>query len=173
MWAELSLAPCFKGQRWSLADTRGLEDSKKSTAFMDMHRMKWAHALFICQFFLAVLHACTKRGFFWHFVVVVGVFVGFFFSPGLLLSSFHSETEIFLLQNFKIQQWFFGNFYSLALMFFLQEKHFFKIKSRNVGTKNTGLVYNIAKPLSVQTSMRLHDQQDLAVLHDKLDSYYT
>lgn len=132
-----------------------------------------------CTFHMSIFPRCSscmyQKRVFWHFVVVVGVFVGFFFSPGLLLSSFHSETEIFLLQNFKIQQWFFcfGNFYSLALMFFLQEKHFFKIKSRNVGTKNTVLVYNIAKPLSVQTSMRLHDQQDLAVLYDKLDSYYT
>lgn len=51
------------------------------------------------------------------------------------------------------------------MLLFLWGKIFFKIKDKNVRDKNTGLLYKIAKSLSVGTSIGLHDHQAVAVLH--------
>lgn len=52
------------------------------------------------------------------------------FLSGLFLSSFHLEPETFLLQNFKLQQWFFLQFLLPCFAAFSLGKIFFRIKTK-------------------------------------------
>lgn len=136
-----------------------------------MRRIKWAHILSMLQVFLAVLQACTKAFCGLSFIVIVvwvlSLLWVFFWIIPLLLPfrtwNFSQNTPMIF---------FFCNIYSLALLLFSLEKISFKIKDKNVRAKNTGLLYKIAKSLSVGTSIRLHDHQGLAVLYCNLAFYH-
>lgn len=97
------------------------------------------------------------------FIVIVGFFLDYSSPPSIQNLEFFSKYT---------NDIFFCNIYSLALLLFSLEKISFKIKDKNVRAKNTGLLYKIAKSLSVGTSIRLHDHQGLAVLYCNLAFYH-